>query len=852
MSLVETNPHRLPREVAPRTYHLCLQPFLEDATFAGTEAIECEVLAPCDRIILNAIDLEITSAEISVDGATKIAVEVALDPENERLVLTPPTPLGVGTVTIHLGFRGVLNDQLRGFYRSTYTDEAGTTHVIATTQMEAADARRAFPCFDEPDRKAVFVVTLIVPGEMLAVSNQPIVSDEPTVDQSGWRRVVFSPTMVMSTYLVAFVVGPLVATEPIIVTGVPVRVICSPDKLRFATFGIEAVKHALKFFNDYFDIPYPGDKLDLVGIPDFAFGAMENLGCITCREVDLLIDPAKASFDELERVAVIVCHEVAHMWFGDLVTMGWWEGLWLNESFANLMESLGVDAFRPEWKTWISRGEGRERAMWLDGLHATRPIEAPCGPASDAEGMVDVLTYQKGGGVLRTLEQFLTPEVFRNGVRRYLRAHMYGNTVTKDLWDALGEESGIDVADFMNSWILQGGHPVVWVKDGTLTQEPFSYAPANGRPSAIGANWKVPVLYRNVKENVVQRHLLDEQPYALSSSNVVVNAGGWGCYRVGYGEKELAWLAATFSTLDPLERANLLSDLWALVLAGRSELATLMMVANHLGDDFEPAPFELLVSAFDTLNRVCSDQDRALLQSAVSKLFKKRFEKLGFDPKPGEEERVGIARALFLGALGRIGNDESIRSEVLRRFDAAQAGGAPLDPNLAVTMLGIVADINREGDYERIKKAYENPQTPQEVIRYLRALMFFSDESRARESFHMCLTTVRNQDAPFMVAVLIANRVVGPTVWSLLKENWETVMERFPTLNHDRMLETLPYMCGDPAVSKDVFDFFSTHSIPASQRSLNQALERLGVNTAFGERLRGGGGLASALSRLDG
>ena len=367
-----------------------------------------------------------------------------------------------------------MNDQLHGFYRSTYTDDAGTEHVLATTQFEATDARRAFPCWDEPAFKATYQVNLTIPSHLAAYSNSSVASE--TDLGNGQRTVSFSKTMKMSTYLVAFIVGPFEASEPIDVRGTPVRAIYPLGKGHLARYALEVVEHALTFFSDYFAIPYPGDKLDLAAIPDFAAGAMENLGLVTFRMTDLLIDPSVASFAEIDRVALVINHEVAHMWFGDLVTMDWWEGIWLNEAFATFMESICTDHFRPQWKKWVGFNPSRDIAFAVDGLHSTRPIEYEVVSPNDCRGMFDVLTYIKGCSVLRMLEQYLGEDTFRDGIRRYLVKHAYANTVTKDLWDALGEASGEPVATIMDTWILQGGYPLVTVADGTISQEPFEYS----------------------------------------------------------------------------------------------------------------------------------------------------------------------------------------------------------------------------------------------------------------------------------------------------------------------------------------------------------------------------------------
>ncbi|HEX3563941.1 MAG TPA: M1 family metallopeptidase, partial [Acidimicrobiales bacterium] len=538
--------YRLPYTVVPSRYRLTLVPDLSGASFTGEVSIDVTVAEPITDIVLNAAELTIESATLSPTGAPGGAAALepsstTLDAEEERVTLTFPEPVPTGPATLQLSFTGILNDKLHGFYRSTFTDDDGNEQLIATTQMEATDARRAFPCWDEPDRKAVFEVTLVVEDGLGAYSNGPIVEETPEPGGPGSapaRRIRFAPTMPMSTYLVAFIVGHLEATDPVDVDGVPLRIVHPPGKSNLAPYALEVGAHALRFFTDYFGIPYPADKLDLVAIPDFAFGAMENLGCVTFRESVLLVDPAQAARVELERVADVVCHEIAHMWFGDLVTMKWWNGIWLNEAFATFMEVLAVDAFRPEWQRWVSFGVEREAAMAVDGLHATRPVEFHVGRPEEAQGMFDVLTYQKGGSVLRMLEQYLGAETFRDGIRDYLTTHSHSNTETADLWDALERSSGQPVREIMDTWIYQGGYPLVRLaEDESVSQEPFSY---RGEPGgAIGSSWQIPALVRSLSGTGGEPVpvLVGEggaPASSLRATDPLVNAGGSGFYRVAY------------------------------------------------------------------------------------------------------------------------------------------------------------------------------------------------------------------------------------------------------------------------------------------------------------------------------
>ena len=394
------DPYRLPRSAVPVRYDVELAPDLAAATFDGRVEIQVDVVEPVEDLVLNAIELDVV--EVRVDGSD---VQWHLEPDTERLVVSPVGGLQPGRVVLVVSFSGVLNDMLRGFYRSTYRDDGGAERVIATTQMQATDCRRAFPCWDEPDFKAVFAITLVIDPELLAVSNTAEV--ERGERPGGKVAIRFADTMVMSTYLVAFVVGPLEATDPVDVDGVPLRVVHVPGRANLTGFGLDVGAFALRWFQDYYGIAYPGDKVDLLALPDFAAGAMENLGCITFRESLLLVDPTTSTMSEQLLVADVVAHELAHMWFGDLVTMRWWNGIWLNEAFATFMEIAACDAYRPDWGRWTLFGLERSAALETDSLESTRPVEYEVRSPQDCEGMFDVLTYQKGGSLLRMLEQYL-------------------------------------------------------------------------------------------------------------------------------------------------------------------------------------------------------------------------------------------------------------------------------------------------------------------------------------------------------------------------------------------------------------------------------------------------------------
>ena len=836
------DPYRLPRHVVPTRYDLRLEPDLTSFTFAGAVTIALTVSEATSEVFLNAVDLTIDRAEV-VNGPTTLPGNVTLDALSERARLTFPKALDPGVWQLRISFRGTLNDKLHGFYRSTYKDDAGKPHVIAATQFEATDARRCFPCWDEPNFKAVFASTLVVDPGLVALSNTSIREERV---ENGKNVVCFADTVPMSTYLVAYVIGELEATEPVSAAGAPLRVWCTPGKKRLSKIGQEIGAFSLQFYADYYGQPYPGDKLDLIAIPDFAAGAMENLGAITFRETALLVDEAGATHAELERVADVVAHENAHMWFGDLVTMSWWNGLWLNEAFATFLEMVAVDAWKPAWQRWTTFGVSRSAAMTVDGLHSTRPIEFPVHAPKDADAMFDVLTYEKGASVLRMLEQYLTPEVFRAGVRLYLERHKFGNTETGDLWSALGESSHQAIPEIMDGWVFRAGYPVVTAKlDGdalVLTQQRFKYLPepADGTYPAtyLGSLWQIPIQVRfsSASGATVQRVLLKESEMRLPLPNgfetALVNEGGHGFYRVRYAPELLQRLLPTLDRLAAIERFGLVNDAWAAVQAGLMPLTEYLDLTARFRGERDKNVWSVLVGSLQTLNRIIDDADRNHLQALVRDRVSPAVAELGWEPKSGESELTKQLRGDLLRALGVLGNDPATQSRAAELF----AGDTSVDANVWAAVIAIVAYTGDAARYNEFLARFKSAKTPQDEQRYLYALA----ACRPSELVDRTLTSTlngefRTQDAPFVVRSLLWSVHGRQAAWRFVRDNWDEMKRQYPVTGQRRMFEGVIGLAR-AEWEAEVIEFFRERAIDLGGKTLRQYLEQLRIAVTLRER----------------
>jgi puromycin-sensitive aminopeptidase len=856
---VESNPYRLPRTVLPESYQLRLVPDLANATYSGEVTIKVKVLEPVSEIVLNAITFEdakerktpviqISEALIRRGNGTAFIGSVEAEPETERVRIKVNGVVGTGEWQLKLRFTGTLNDKLKGFYRSVYQDAAGNDKVIATTQFESTDARRAFPCFDEPDMKATYQLTIVIDPTLKAVSNARVVSI--THDEQGRKVVEFAPTMKMSTYIVAFVVGDLVCTKPVMVDGIQVRVWCTPGKENLTRFALEAAQFALRYYRKYFGVPYPGDKLDMLAIPDFAAGAMENLGCVTYRETALLVDPAVASQSAIDRVAEVVAHELAHMWFGDLVTMKWWNGLWLNEAFATFMAAKCVDAWKREWATWEKFGLARGAAYETDSLGATRPIEFTVVSPEDAEGMFDVLTYEKGCSVLRMLEQYIGEETFRKGIAQYIKSFAYGNTEGSDLWAALGTAAGLPVSEIMHGWIFTPGFPVVSVsrsdKAGALTlkQQPFKFLDEKVDRDQL---WQVPVLLRaKTDEGVVTiKHLLSEREETIYVGEnlewVVANAGGHGFYRVLYSDDLSARLVTDAqSMLSVIERANLVADAWACVQAGLSNSLAYLELVKQLSDEDDPNVWATIEKGLESLHGLLPEgsQERARYEAMVRDLVAPALARVGWQPQDGETLQASELRSVLIGTLAIIGNDEAAHARAAEIFAAWKADRNSVEGNVIDAVVEVLATVGGAELFDEFYALFKSAQSPEEEDRFREALSLFNDHDLHTRLLNACIdpSEIRTQDAPYLIARLLGKEgAAGVCAWQFVKDNWAQLTKLYPNSGVVRMAEGADAL-NTPELEADVKAFFATHKVKGAGKAIDQMLEKLRVAVLLRER----------------
>ena len=858
--MTSSNEWKLPTTVRPTLYTLTLEPDLDNFTFTGSETIAIVVDEPTSAIKMNSAEIAVQSATLTLsDGSERQPEAITFDEEKETVSFDFADAVPAGAAELAIEFTGELNDKLRGFYRSSYTDVDGNQRWMATTQFESTDARRAFPCWDEPAVKAAFDITLTVPRELEAISNTEPVSETNT--DGGKKIVRYAETPVMSTYLLAFIVGDLACVQDRTRDGVLMRVWATRGNEDKGQYALETSMALLDYFHDYFGVPYPLTKLDHIAIPDFAAGAMENWGAITYREVALLVDPVNSSAGTREIVAAIISHEMAHQWFGDLVTMEWWDDLWLNESFASWMGDKAVDYLHPEWEMWTQfLTHDTSSALNLDGLRNSHPIEQPVNNPAEIGELFDAISYSKGGSVLRMLEHYLGADTFRQGLQIYIQRHQYANARTRDLWNALGEASGQPVAEIMDSWTSQTGYPVLEAtvnRSGEaievgLSQSRFLYDEILGQDEPDGAIWKAPVTARTASNAEPARALMETaesgltlRPASYGSNDewIKVNPGQAGFFRVQYDNDEIERLKAPISslTLPAQDRLGLQSDAYALAKAGRIPASAYLNLVEAYSNENDASVAGDLAASLNALDNLLSDEGfHTAYQAFGRRVFKPIGNRAGWDPRPEEGHRDALLRSTSLAQLGRFEDDETL-SEARRRFDGYVEDPSSLPADLRVAAFAMSAQRGDRDLYDAMWDLEKSATLHEERLRFLRALSGFPDPELIQETLDRSLDEdhIRSQDTISVMVATASNPNGRELAWRFLKENWDEFDRRYGEGGFAIMrLVSIASVFTTAEKREEVREFFESHPVQSAERTIRQVLERMSNNIAWLDKNR--------------
>lgn len=691
----EDTPGILPKAVVPTHYNLRLVPDLEQRTFAGTAVISVMVRKPVTEVVLHALALEIDHIDL-IDGSNP-PVPLTSTYAEKTQTLTVPVKLAPGAHTLRFQYRGKIGTTAQGFFVDRYETSHGEKLMLGT-QMEVAEARRVFPCWDEPVFRATFDISLVIPKKMMGVSNLPVIAETP-VDETH-KLVTFARTPAMSTYLVAIYAGEFAVLSDEL-DGVKLRILATEGKLAGASYPMEVVKRVLAFQNDYFGTKYPLPKLDHIGVPNAfsGFGAMENWGAITYIDTALLFDPAKGSQAGRERVFQVIAHETAHQWFGNLVTLAWWNNLWLNEGFASWLETKTSDALNPSWHVWLRANANKETAMRLDAQDSTHPILQPIANESQAANGFDSISYLKGQSFLRMLENYLGEKPFRDGIRLYINRHLYSNATTADLWAAMEEASGKPVSAIATDWTERPGFPIVTAARQTidgqtklvLNQQRFS----SGQPHPQSAPWKIPVTYARLGNFDQSRTVLMEDrdlvlPWPDGSGPLKLNVGNNGFYRVQYADDLATEISPHIAELPPEDQLNLLSDTWALAKAQRIPVTRWLDLATGLRDSEYRTVLELILTTIGGIDGYEVGQPgRAAYQQWALTILKPLHQRFGWEARPDESPLDAGIRADLIELLGQCGDGDTLAA-AHRKFQAYRADPTTLPGNLIGPVLNIV------------------------------------------------------------------------------------------------------------------------------------------------------------------
>lgn len=809
--------------IKPVNYTLDLTPDIGSFTFSGSEKITFKLEAASKQLVFHANKLNVVSAKLGDQS-----VEINYDKDEETVTFSFADEVKAGEHQLEIKLTGEILDGLYGWYRSKYKD-GGETKWLAVTQFEATSARNAFVCIDEPSAKATFDVTLNVDPGHTAISNAEIVKSETT---GGVKSVKFAQTPIMSTYLLAFLVGEFEYIETTNDEGVIVRVYTTAGKKEQGQFAMDVAAKTLSFYKDYFGIAYPLTKLDMIAVPDFAAGAMENWGAVTYRETAILVDDKNSSLATKQWTAMVVAHELAHQWFGNLVTMGWWTDLWLNEGFASWVEYLAVDHLFPEWNMWTQFvTDDYAHARDLDALDNTHPVEVEVHHPREIDEIFDAISYQKGASVIRMLHAYLGEADFKKGLHNYLVKHSYGNAATADLWAALEAASGKPVGKIMGAWTSTPGYPLVNFEFGkqetTITQTRY-FADPKGVDATT--TWPIPL---DIRDGL----LMEDARLVLSAegqNDVKPNKGQTGFYAVGYTEDWLKKLAPMLSSKDMpvVDKFGVLSDTFDLIKSGKlTSVAGLELIAN-LQNETDMAVWDGMLDGLGSIMGIADDETMDELEQFGSWLAKPRFDQLGWEPQAGESHFDALLRPRLIGLVGR--DDEATLARARELFTAGD-----IHADIRGAVYALVARYGDESTYETFYAMYKATEDQEEQGRLTRAMAQFKQPELAERTLKFGLSAeVRASDSIRPVLGVVLNRYTSEIGWKFIQDNWDTIVQRYGNGGHllTYFVDSIGGAFSSQEKADEVKEFFATHEAKGAERKVKQAIERIELKAAWRER----------------
>lgn len=828
---------RLLPHVSPTHYNLHLHPDLLSFTFSGHEIIKINIDKEVKEITLHSKDLDIETVKYSKGKNEQFASKITYDNKKETTTFYFKDKISKGKGELSIVFSGIISDSLRGFYKSKYVID-GKEKYIATTQFEATDARRAFPCFDEPAQKAIFEVSLIIPDNHTAISNTlPIDIKEHS---AGYKIVSFAPSPKMSTYLLAFIIGEFEFIEDKTKDKIQVRVFTTKNKVHQAHFALDVAIKSIEYFEHYFNIPYPMPNLDLIAINDFEPAGMENWGAITFRESSILIDDEHSSLSNKQWVATTVAHEIAHQWFGNLVTMHWWTDLWLNEGFASFMEKECTNKLFPEWRVWdLYLANPRYRnAIEIDSLKNTHAIEVELNHPDEINETFDMVSYEKGTAVIRMLCEYIGEDKFREGLKYYLKKHSYKNTKTVDLWDAFEKVSKKPIKDIMNSWTKQAGFPLVTITSHKselwLNQERFFSSRITRKNNKNNTLWKIPVLYK--ADNKDRKIVLDKKNIKISEKEIQkLNTDESSFVKVNYDEKTLKYLSKEIKNnhISIIDRLGIIRDIFALAEGGYMKTDKALEFVLSYKNEGDYMVWSEIAYGFSKINNLISDEKiRNKYKKYALSFFSPLIKKVGFDKNPKEESSHKLLRSLAISQSAFYG-DKKIIKEAISIFSNRIT--KLIDPDIRGIVYSIVTRNGGMKEWNMFKKLYEEETLDEERERLGRAMTYFKNTKLLEKTLHFAISEkVRDNIAPFLIASTWNNKEGQDTTWQFLKSNWKIIVKKYG--EGGLMLSRMMFILGNHTTTKDLKDakkFFSKNIAPAAEKTLEQAYEKIGSNIAW-------------------